>query len=216
MKPITNILLVLAIMCYAFLPLFHLSFQGSVTGFSFTAGIITQQPTAGRITFALLPFLSTFLAVGFNTLRNRWWGLASVSFILLGLYFFLVTHDFQAFALNHAPDVTPSEDIGEGFRIVSLGAGYVASCTLMVLSLISAILSVLPFDFNFTLERAVDQTIDRSIEDVKHLGARLHHHGNKKPHSPAPPTGMTSETSSPTGANTPPADPEDHSRFMPK
>ena len=155
-------------------------------------------------------------ALGFNTLRNRWWSLASVVFILLGLYFFHVTHNFQAFALQHAPDVTPSEDIGEGFRIVGLGAGYVASCSLMVLSLISAILSLLPFDFNFTLERAVDQTIDRGIEDVKHLGARWHHHGSKEAHPTAPPASEPAAPNAPASADAEPADPEDPSRFMPK
>ena len=212
MKPITNILLVLAIVCYAFLPFYNISFQGSVTGFSFTAGTITQYPTVRHIAFALLPFLTTFLAIGFNTLRNRWWGLVSAAFILLGLYYFNVTHDYHALTLQHAPEVMPSEDIGEGFEVVGLGWGYVSSCTLLVLALISAILSVLPFDFNFTLERAVDQTIDRGIEDVKHLSARWHerHHHGTPANTPTPPA-EASDTPPP-----PIPDPEDHSRFMPQ
>ena len=217
MKPITNILLVLAIVCYVFLPFYSVNFQGSITGYSFTAGTITQQPTARHIVFALLPFISCFLAIGFNTLRNRWRSIASAVMIVLGLCFFNDTHDYEniALTLNHAPEVMPSEDIGEGFHVLGLGIGYTASCTLLVLALISAILSVLPFDFNFTLERAVDQTIDRGLEDVRTLGSKVsgemknwHHHHHTK-HEGTP------------GGDTPvppplPPDPEDPARFMPK
>ncbi len=224
MKPITNILLVLAIICYVFLPFYHISFQGTITGFSFTASTITQQPTLRHITFALLPFIACFFAIGFNTLKNRWWGLASVAFILLGLYFFNVTHDVQAIALRHAPDVVPSDGMGEGFEVKSVAVGYIASCTLMVLSLISAILSVLPFDFNFTLERAVDQTIDRGIDDVKAFGTRMsgevkgwqekrHHHSKAAPERDTAPPQSPGE---PPAGDAPAPDPEDPSRFMPK
>ena len=214
MKPITNILLVLAIVCYVFLPFYEISFQGSITGFDFTSSTITQEPTAKHIAFALLPFLSCFLAIGFNTLRNRWWGLASAVLIVAGLCFFNDTHDFQNIVLQLEPEVVvPGEEVSEGFQVVGLGFGYTASCTLMVLALISAILSVLPFDFNFALERAVDQTIDRGLEDVKALSNKVSgevrgwHHKTDKP------------SSTPTPPAAPPAlpdDPEDPSRFMPK
>ena len=213
MKPITNILLVLAIVCYVFLPFYEISFQGTITGFDFTSSTITQEPTAKHIAFALLPFLSCFFAIGFNTLRNRWWGLASAVLIVAGLFFFNDTYDFHNIVLQHEPEMMPGEEVGEGFQVVGLGFGYTVSCTMMVLALISAILSVLPFDFNFALERAVDQTIDRGLEDVKALGNKVSgevkgwHHKSDKPSTPPAP---------PAAPPVPPEDPEDPSRFMPK
>lgn len=219
MKPITSILLVLSLICYVFLPFYDISFQGSITGFSFTAGTITQHPTVRHIAFALLPFISCFLAIGCNTLKNRWWGLLVAFFILGMIWFFSIAYDFHEIALQHEPDVVPSEDIGEGFSIVGLGFGFKASCVLAVLALLSALLSVLPFKFNNTIEKAVDDTIDRGIEDVRALGTRMSKdwqskHGKSKTHAPS-----EKEAKAPVDApsNDTPVepDPEDPSRFMP-
>ena len=43
MKPITNILLLLALVCYVFLPLFEISHMGSLTGLEFSSSLITYQ-----------------------------------------------------------------------------------------------------------------------------------------------------------------------------
>lgn len=219
MKPITSILLVLSLICYVFLPFYDVSFQGSITGFSFTAGTITQHPTVRHIAFALLPFISCFLAIGCNTLKNRWWGLLVAFFILGMIWFFSMAYDFHDIALQHEPDVAPSEDIGEGFSIVGLGLGFKASTFFAILALVSSLLSVLPFKFNNTIEKAVDDTIDRGIEDVRALGTRMSKdwqskHGKPKTHIP-----VEKETKAPADApsNDTPVepDPEDPSRFMP-
>ena len=215
MRPITSILLVLALICYVFFPFYEVSFQGTITGLSFTAGTIKQFPTVRHICFALLPFISCFLAIGFNSLKNRWWSLLSAFFILGMLWFFLMTYNFHDVALQHQPDVMPTEDIGEGFSIVGLGVGYRASCVLAMLALLS---------FNKTIEKAVDDTIDRSLEDVRAIGTKMSkdmkdwqtkHHKVK----PAPPAQSDAAQPSKQDAETSLSqeiDPEDHSRFMPK
>lgn len=219
MKPITGILLVLSLICYVFLPFYEISFQGTITGFSFTAGTISQYPSVRHILFALLPFISCFLAIGFNSLKSRWWSVLSAFFILGMLWFFFHTYNFHEIALQHQPDVMPNEDIGEGFTIVGLGIGYKLSCALALMALVSALLSLLPFAFNRTIEKAVDDTIDRSLEDVRAIGSRVSHdvkdwqskHHKVKPlaHAPKP---------EPEATDAPPqvVDPEDPSRFMPK
>lgn len=226
MKPITSILLVLALICYIFLPLYEISFQGTITGFSFTAGSITQYPSVRHIAFALLPFISCFLAIGFNTLKNRWWGLLAAFFILGMLWFFSHTYNFHEIALQHQPDVMPNEDIGEGFTIVGLGIGFKASCVITILALVSALLSVLPFSFNQTIEKAVDNTIDRSLDDVRAIGSKVskdvkdwqskHHKPNKsRAESPvSPDQGVTNPDDGESHLKE--IDKEDPSRFMPK
>lgn len=218
MKPITSILLVLALICYVFLPFYDISFQGTITGFSFTAGTITQFPSVRHIAFALLPFISCFLAIGVNALKNRWWGLLTALFILGILFFFARTYNFHEIALTHSPEVTPTEDIGEGFSVVGLGIGFKASCGLAVLAMITAIISVFPFRFNSTLEKAVDDTIDRSFEDVKALGSRMSKDVKdwQSKHQRRKPAATTPEPQSPRQPESPPVDPEDPSRFMPK
>lgn len=226
MKPITSILLVLSLICYVFLPFYVISFQGTITGFSFTAGTITQYPSVRHIAFALLPFISCFLAIGFNTLKNRWWSLLSAFFVLGMLWFFSHTYNFHEIALQHQPDVMPNEDIGEGFTIVGLGIGYKSSCLLAILALCSALLSVLPFSFNQTIERAVDDTIDRSLEDVRAIGTRVSKDvkdWQTKRHKPRSGTTTATATQPDVEAGTgidrpepPEIDKEDPSRFMPK
>lgn len=218
MKPITGILLALALICYVFLPFYEISFQGGLTGFSFTAGTISQRFTVGNTVFALLPFITCFCAIGFNTLKNRWWGILVTVFILLGLWFMHRTGNYHEVALRHAPDVTPSEDVGEGFSIIGLGVGYKMSLVLMVAALCSAILSLLPFKFNERIERAVDDTIDHSIEDMRALGTRVSEWGGQhRLHSRKPSEHDAGPVADERHELPPlPSDPEDPSRFMPK
>ena len=184
MKPITNILLVLALICYVFLPFYEISFQGSLTGFSFTAGTITQRFSVGNTLFALIPFLACFLGVVFNSFKHRRWALASIVCIIVALYFMVRTGHYHDYALTHAPDVIPAEDLGEGFSIQNLGVGYSATLVMLVLAFISSIISLMPFKFNERIEHAVDHTFDDTLEDVRAFGARVshevkHHHKNK-------------------------------------
>ena len=194
MKPITSILLALALICYVFLPFYEISFQGGLTGFSFTAGTITQRFTLGNTVFALLPFLTCFCAIGFNTLKSRWWGILVALLIILGLWFLDRTGHFHDIALKHAPDVIPSEDVGEGFAIIGLGIGYKAMFVLLIAALCSAIISMLPFKFNEQIERAVDDTIDHGIEDMRAIGRSVSEWNEQHRRRPHKPTATTPET----------------------
>lgn len=217
MKPITNILLVLALICYLFLPFYGISLLGTVTGLGFTAGTISQSLSMGHVLLALLPFISIFGAVALNCLKNRWWTIGAIALILVGLWFFMHTSSHHEIMLRHQPEITPDNDLGEGFSITGLGIGHTLSCILMVLSLISAIISLLPFKFNETIERAVDDTFEdgrRHVrEEFKRLetATRSHHkskgaakHIHELPQPPVEP------------AQTQEEDKEDPARFMPK
>ena len=227
MKPVTSILLALALICYVFLPFYEISFQGGLTGFSYTAGTITQRFTLANTIFVLLPFITCFSAIGFNTLKSRWWGIVVAVLIVLGLWFLDRTGHYHDIALRHAPDITPSEDVGEGFSIIGLGIGYKASLVLLVASLCSAILSMFPIKFNEPIERAVDERIDHSLEDMRALGRSMsewneQHLRHPRRTTPPPieptPGDEPASVTAPQSTPTPPplVDPEDPSRFMPK
>lgn len=236
MKPITNILLALALVCYLFLPFYEYKLQGGLNGFEFTAGLITRLASFKGVVFALLPFITGFLAMAFNCLKNKYWSILSVILIAGSLLFFATASDFHEFALSHPADVIPGDDLHEGFAIEGLGIGFVSSCTLMVLSLISAILSLLPFKFNEAIERVVDDTIDKGLEEgrkhIKHISDEMRDEWNKiesktkRPKRPAETTDAqdseharfmpgNADTSEPTPPPLP-EDKEDDSRFMPK
>ena len=122
-------------------------------------------------------------------------------------------HDIM---LRHAPEVTPDNDLGEGFSVIGLGVGYKLSFALTALSLVSALVSLLPFKFNETIERAVDDTFEDGRRHVREEFKRLENaahkpHKGKQNQIPTPPTAEDKP------AETPPVeDKEDPSRFMPK
>lgn len=218
MRPITNILLVLALICYVFLPFYDISFNGTVTGLGFTAGTVSQALSIGSVLIALLPFIAVFGAVGFNCLKNRWWVLASIAFIILGLWFFKDTGSVHDVMLRHEPELTPDNDLGEGFSIIGLDIGYKLAYLLTGLSLLSAIISMLPFKFNETIERAVDDTFEDGRRHVRkefnRLESNLH-----KPYKPRKETTAPSSSQRPENEPSVPVpeeDKEDPSRFMPK
>ncbi len=215
MKPITNILLALALICYAFLPFYNISFQGSITGFEFTAGTISQQFGAFSLLKGLFPFIACFLAIGLNCLKKNWWAVGSIVLIALCIAFFVRVGQTYDIALLHAPEVTPADDLGQGFSVLGMGIGYKLSVGVLLLALVSSILSLLPFEFNHTIEQAVDGTIDRGIEGGRRQFQAIEHsvrdEWNKHTHKAAGPV-KPDEPAKPQ----PPADPADHSRFMPK
>lgn len=243
MKPITNILLIAALICYVFLPFYDITLRGGLNGFDFTAGVISNASSFRGDIFALIPFISGFLAVGFNSLKNRLWSIGSIALILGWLFFFYTASDFHSFALNHSPEVAPSDDLGEGFAIAGVGIGYICSCTLTTVALLSAIISLMPFKFNEAIEKAVDDTIDKGLEGsrkhIKAIGhevrdewskieAKTKHGKAKKPSSgteqqPQPVNTEDNSRFMPAGQDEKPAEQasseenhEDHSRFMPK
>lgn len=216
MKPITNILLVLALVCYAFLPFYDIKFQGGLNGIEFTAGLITRLGSFKGTLFALTPFIAGFLAVALNCLKSKHWSGLSILPILAALFFFIMSSDFHEFALVHSPEVTPGDELGEGFAIEGLGIGFICSCTLYILSFMSAVLSLMPFKFNEAIERVVDDTIDKSLEEgVKHIKAIGHgvHDEWTKIESRTKKIGKGKATEQPANSEPKPAD--DNARFMP-
>jgi uncharacterized membrane protein (Fun14 family) len=164
---------VLALICYVFLPFYEVSFIGTRTGLVFTAGTISKALSIGSVVIALLPFVACFGAIAFNSLKRRWWVPAAIACILVWLWFYINTSNLHDIMLLHAPEVTPDNDLGEGFSIIGLGIGYKLSFILTVLSLISALLSLLPFKFNETIEKAVDDTFEDGRRHVRQEFKRL-------------------------------------------
>ena len=214
MRPITNILLVLALICYIFLPFYDISLLGTVTGLGFTAGKISQSLSLGNVLLALLPFIACFGAIALNCLKKRWWVLGAIALIILGLWFFAHTGNTHDIGLEHAPEVTPDNDLGEGFAITGLGIGYKLSYALYILSLLSAIISLLPFKFNETIEKAVDDTFEDGRRHVRKEFNRLESnlHRSHRAKQQAPPTTPPAEENTAKPAE----DKEDPARFMPK
>ena len=214
MRPITNILLVLALICYIFLPFYDISLLGTVTGLGFTAGTISQSLSLKSVLLALLPFITCFGAIALNCLKKRWWILGAIALIILGVWFFMHTNNLHDIRLQHAPEITPDNDLGEGFSIIGLGIGYKLSFILMVLSLVSALISLLPFKFNETIEKAVDDTFEDGRRHVRKEFNRLENNLHKphKPKQSSPPTPPSIEDK----PIEPVEDKEDPARFMPK
>ena len=215
MKPITNILLVLALICYLFLPFYDISLQGTVTGLGFTAGTISQSLSLRSVLLALLPFIAIFGAIALNCMKKRWWVLGAIALILIGLWFFNHTSSFHDILLRHDPEITPDNDLGEGFSITGLGIGHKLSFILMGLSLLSAIISLLPFKFNETIERAVDDTFEDGRRHVReefkrfesaHRSHKSRSEAKQLPEPPQPPVEASQKQE----------DREDPARFMPK
>ncbi len=216
MRPITNILLVLALICYLFLPFYNISMIGTRTGLGFTAGTISQALSLRNVLVGLLPFIACFGAIALNSLKRRWWVLGAIACIFIWLWFYMDTATLHDIMLRHAPEVTPDNDLGEGFSVIGLGVGYKLSFALTALSLVSALVSLLPFKFNETIERAVDDTFEDGRRHVREEFKRLENaahkpHKGKQNQIPTPPTAEDKP------AETPPVeDKEDPSRFMPK
>lgn len=211
MRPITNILLVLALICYLFLPFYDISLIGTVSGLKFTAGTISQSLSARHVIVALLPFIAVFGAIGFNCLKGRWWVLGCIACIALSLWFYMHTNSSHDILLQHKPDVTPDNDLGEGFSIIGLGIGYKLSFALTALSLLSALISLLPFRFNKTIEKAVDDTFEDGRRHVRHEFNRIENNLHKSRKVKPTPGDQVEEAPA-----SPAEDREDPARFMPK
>ena len=215
MRPITNILLVLALISYVFLPFYDVSLLGTVTGLGFTAGTISQSLSLNNVLLALLPFIACFGAIALNCLKKRWWVLGTIALIIVWLWFFVHTNSMHDIMLQHAPEITPDNDLGEGFSIIGLGIGHKLSFVLTGLSLLSALISLLPFKFNETIEKAVDDTFEDGRRHVREEIKRLENaaHKSHKPKQQSPPTAPPVEDNQ---IVEPAEDKEDPTRFMPK
>ena len=177
MKPITNLLLLVALACYVFLPLFEISLVGNITGLQFTASMISAQQGAQYTAFVLIPFITIFLAIGFNSLKNRYWGIVVALLIFVTLYFFAnVASMFQGFSLSDDPSVTSADvEMAEGMPVAGLGSGFYVSLVLTVLALLSALVSLMPFKFNKRLEESLDKRFVESKRHISKVGHKVGH-----------------------------------------
>ena len=222
MKPITNILLLLALVCYIFLPLFEISLVSeNFTGLSFTSVILSSSSSIMDVLFVLMPFITMFLAIGFNCLRNRYWGIIVAVLIFLALYFFAsVGVSFQGVPLGDDPGVMSEAAMKEGMPVAGMGSGYYSSFVLTVLALISTLVSMMPFKFNKRLEERIDKRFESGKKQISKVGHGIHdefHMIGK--HGKQPKAKQESVEQSETYATQPRepvVDPEDESRFMPK
>ncbi|MBP5687882.1 MAG: hypothetical protein IK100_07445 [Muribaculaceae bacterium] len=222
MKPITNILLILALVFYVFLPIMEISHMGSITGMDFSASLLTLEQ-ARFTTFALTPFVTIFLAIAFNCLRSRWWGILDAILILLAIFFFVsMLTKFQGLPLAHNPEVVADTEMSEGMPIDGLRSGYYLSAGATILAFISALVSLMPFEFNKRIEERIDKRFESGKRQIGKMGHTIHDEfhkiGTKKPKenmeqpSQATPTSET-PTQEPTSTSTQNAD--NDSRFMP-
>ena len=174
MKPITNILLVAALACYIFLPFHEISFQGTQSGFFYTAGLITQDFSVLKTLYALLPFISCFTAIGVNSLKNRYWGFAVAALTSLGLVFLLNACEVHVQPdLTHDPDLMADATIAQGFEVTGLGIGYQTSLVLTIMAMVSALLSMLPFKFNRMLEEQIDHSLEEGKKHLTEIGTKM-------------------------------------------
>ena len=130
MKSITNAMLIAAIICYAFLPFYELSFEGSWTGLKYTSETISNIDSILSKLFSLIPFMSCFAGILFNSLKRRVWGLATMVCIAGGLYFYYVASDFTE-AAN--PQM---------FMLTGLGYGFNIGYGLLIAALVSSAISL--------------------------------------------------------------------------
>ena len=84
----------------------------------------------------------------------------------------------------------------------------------MALSLLSALLSLLPFKFNRVIEESIDNGIEEGKKHLSKMSHDIAHHRDTRPSPPAPRAADDHPAAPPA---VPPAAPpaEDHTRFMP-
>ncbi len=198
MKPITNIILIATLICYVFMPFYTIELTGNITGIEYSTGLITENFSFLKTLFALLPFISCFAAIAFNCMKNRYWGLVAGTFIILGIVFFIGTGTPHNLPLTHDPNVITA-DPQEGLTTRSVAYGYDVSYILMWASLVSCIISLMPFKFNTVLERKIDNQLDKVDHEIhdnwKKIESKAHitHHKAKAgkvaeaPSEPQPP-----------------------------
>ena len=162
MKPVTNILLIVALICYIFLPFQAVEPSGALSGWQFTASLITRNFSIGKTLFALIPFIACFIAIMFNCMKHRYWGVAAGLFILVGIGFYIIAATPHQMPLPDDPDII-ADVPQEGAPVKGVAAGYYVSYAIMWLALISCIISLMPFKFNTVLERHIDESWERGI-----------------------------------------------------
>lgn len=159
MKPITNVLLIAAIISYVFLPLFNISMEGGWTGFTYTAETISSQALLVKKLFCLIPFLACFGGIALNCMKNRFWGIAVSVCIGIDIYFYVMAR-----SLHFIESPQP-------FNITGLGFGFNIAYGLLIAALASALVSLLPFKFNRLHEitfREMKEMVEKRAESLHH------------------------------------------------
>lgn len=130
--------------CYVFLPFRTMDLAGSITGLSYSAGLITENFSLLKTLFALLPFIACFAGVAINSNKHRYWGVVTAAIIVTGIVFFSKPDFFfETWDLSHDPELIGDQAARmEGFKVKELNIGYYASNTLMWMSLVSCIISL--------------------------------------------------------------------------
>lgn len=141
MKPLTNILILAFLAVYLFLPFLNIDFEGAWTGIKYTAETVTNSSDPLKIIFALIPFIAGFCGIAVNCMKNRYWGILVAAFCALGIYFYI---DARELVHIQSP---------EFYHIASTGYGFSIGFWIMIVALISALVSVLPFKINKFLAR---------------------------------------------------------------
>lgn len=142
MRTIANIFIILALVCYTFLPLYDVSMKGTITGFGFSAGLISTEAGWRGVMLSLAPYVSGFLAILFNSLHSRRWPWAAIGCLVIMLVFYWQASHFSEIGLMHAPEVAPANDLGEGFAITGLGVGYWSSLALAFTAMVTTIIEI--------------------------------------------------------------------------
>jgi len=195
---------------------------GNLTGLGFTASMINENLGIGYTAFALIPFITMFMAIGFNCLRNRYWGIIVVVLIFLALYFFFnVAAMFKGFSLEHDPSVVAGSEAGEGMPVAGMGIGFYTSFILTILAMISALISLMPFKFNKRLEESFDKRFVDSKKHISKMGHDIHDEFHKIGKHTAQQSEAIKKTENVESATKIPEQPtatdsSDESRFMPK
>ncbi len=142
MRTIANIFIISALVCYTFLPLYDVAMKGSITGFAFSAGLISSVDGWRSIMLSLAPYLAGFLAIVFNSLHNKHWTRLAVGCLVIVLVFYWQASHFEEIGLMHLPEVAPANDMGEGFSITGLGAGFWSGLALSGAALLTTIVEI--------------------------------------------------------------------------
>lgn len=220
MKPITNILLVLALVFYVFLPIIEIYHIGSISGRDFTSSLLTNSDGFLDTILALTPFITLFLAIGINCLKSRWWGILDAIIILMAIFFFVnILTKFQGLPLMHVPEIAADTEMPEGIPVGGLKSGFYLSSAFTILAFFSALVSLMPFEFN----KRIEERFGSSKKHIGKMGHSIHNEINKIGKKPkenaeqqtASPEAQIEDKPIEEAITTEAKDPNDHSRFMP-
>ena len=103
----------------------------------------------------------------------------------MAIFFFVsMLTKFPGLPLAHSPEVAADTEMSEGLPIEGLRSGFYLSSTLTILAFISALVSLMPFEFNKRLEERIDKRFESGKRQIGKVGHTIHdefHKIGKKP-----------------------------------